>query len=61
MNRLNHCLKEIYILRAFLLTSLYSPVKVSHINSVALRTSFNLGRDPLGKDKRVCSPASGGL
>lgn len=55
MNRLNHCLKEIYILRAFLLTSLYSPVKVSHSNSVVLRTSFNLGGDPLGKKQRVCS------
>lgn len=52
MNRLNHCLKAIYILRAFLLTSLYSPMKVSHSNSVALRTSFNLGGDPLEKKKR---------
>lgn len=46
-------MKEIYILRALLLTSLYSPVKVSHSNSVALRTSFNLGGDPLGKKKPV--------
>lgn len=60
MNRLNHCLKAIYILRAFLLTSLYSPMKVSHSNSVALRTSFNLGGDPLEKKKRKKKKGGGG-